>query len=68
MFYRNLFYERQRVYKNRASQGEIPTLTGIQDPFEPPIRAEVIIDTEHQMPEACVNNDVEEFKIHTVNI
>ena len=48
---------------------EIPTLTGIQDPFEPPIRAEVIINTERQMPEACINNDVvKEFKIHTVNI
>ena len=42
------------LYK-KASQGEISNLTGIQDPFEPPIRAEVIIDTEHQMPNACVD-------------
>jgi adenylylsulfate kinase len=41
------------LYKN-AFQGKISNLTGIQDPYEPPLKAEVVIDTEKQPPNECI--------------
>ena len=29
----------------KARSGEIPVFTGVSDPYEPPARAEVVIDT-----------------------
>jgi adenylylsulfate kinase-like enzyme len=29
----------------RARAGDIPEFTGVSDPYEPPVRAEVVIDT-----------------------
>jgi sulfate adenylyltransferase len=29
----------------KARAGEIPEFTGISDPYEPPVRAEVVVDT-----------------------
>jgi sulfate adenylyltransferase len=29
----------------KARAGEIPSFTGVSDPYEPPLRAEVVIDT-----------------------
>jgi adenylylsulfate kinase len=40
------------LYK-QAQEGKVSNLTGMQDPYEPPINPEVIIDTEHERPDAC---------------
>jgi adenylylsulfate kinase len=40
------------LYK-QAQEGKVTNLTGIQDPYEPPINPEVIIDTEHEKPDVC---------------
>jgi adenylylsulfate kinase len=40
------------LYK-QAQEGKVTNLTGMQDPYEPPINPEVIIDTEHENPDAC---------------
>ncbi|MGC1932005.1 MAG: adenylyl-sulfate kinase [Candidatus Nitrosopolaris sp.] len=39
----------------RAAEGKMSNLTGIQDPYEHPINPEIIIDTEHESPDACMN-------------
>ncbi|MDQ6862290.1 MAG: adenylyl-sulfate kinase [Thermoproteota archaeon] len=38
-----------------AADGKMSNLTGIQDPYEPPINPEIIIDTEAESPDACLN-------------
>ncbi|HXP93058.1 MAG TPA: adenylyl-sulfate kinase, partial [Candidatus Binatia bacterium] len=38
----------------RARAGEIAEFTGISSPYEPPNAPELVIDTEHNTPEACV--------------
>jgi adenylylsulfate kinase len=40
------------LYKN-ASQGSITNMTGIQAPYEPPLSAEVKINTEKENPREC---------------
>jgi adenylylsulfate kinase len=40
------------LYK-QAQEGKLSNLTGMQDPYEPPINPEVIIDTEHEEPDVC---------------
>jgi adenylylsulfate kinase len=40
------------LYK-RAHEGKIVNLTGVQDPYEPPLNAEIIIDTERETPRQC---------------
>lgn len=40
------------LYK-QAQDGKVSNFTGIQDPYEPPINPEVIIDTEHENPNVC---------------
>jgi adenylylsulfate kinase len=42
------------LYK-KALAGEIKDLTGLQDPYEEPQNPEVILDTERQTLEECVN-------------
>lgn len=42
------------LYK-KALSGEIKDLTGLQDPYEAPENPEIIVDTERQTPEECVN-------------
>jgi adenylylsulfate kinase len=42
------------LYK-MAAEGKVPNLTGVQDPYEPPINPEIIIDTENEGPDACMN-------------
>jgi adenylylsulfate kinase len=39
----------------RARRGEIPHFTGISSPFEPPLHPELIIDTDKNEIEKCVN-------------
>jgi adenylylsulfate kinase len=42
------------LYK-KALSGEIKDLTGLQDPYEEPDNPEIIVDTEKQTPDECVN-------------
>jgi adenylylsulfate kinase len=42
------------LYK-KALSGEIKDLTGLQDPYEEPRNPEIIVDTEKQTLEECVN-------------
>ena len=42
------------LYK-KALSGEIKDLTGLQDPYEEPENPEIIVDTEKQTLEECVN-------------
>ncbi len=42
------------LYK-KALSGEIKDLTGLQDPYEEPDNPEIIVDTEKQTLEECVN-------------
>jgi adenylylsulfate kinase len=35
----------------KAFKGEIKEFTGVSDPYEPPLNAEITLDTEHQSPE-----------------
>ncbi len=39
----------------RALAGEIDDMTGLQSPYEVPLNAEVVVDTEADSPEQCVN-------------
>jgi adenylylsulfate kinase len=41
------------LYK-RARAGEIPEFTGISSPYEPPLKAELVVDTEEDTLEECV--------------
>ena len=38
----------------RARAGELPGLTGVDDPYEPPERPEVVLETETITPEEAV--------------
>jgi adenylylsulfate kinase len=42
------------LYKGAAS-GKVSNLTGVQDPYEPPLHPEVVIDTENDTPLICRN-------------
>ncbi|MCS7141368.1 MAG: adenylyl-sulfate kinase [Candidatus Nitrosocaldus sp.] len=42
------------LYK-KALNGEIPDMTGIQDPYEEPLNPEITVDTDRQSVEECVN-------------
>jgi adenylylsulfate kinase-like enzyme len=35
----------------KARAGEIKEFTGVSDPYEPPEKPELVLDTEHQSPE-----------------
>jgi adenylyl-sulfate kinase len=35
----------------KAFKGEIKEFTGVSDPYEPPLNAEITLDTEHESPE-----------------
>lgn len=40
------------LYK-KAATGEIQNLTGVQDPYEPPINPEIILNTDNEQPDIC---------------
>jgi len=42
------------LYK-KALNGEITDMTGIQDPYEEPLNPEVVVDTDKQSVDECVN-------------
>jgi bifunctional enzyme CysN/CysC len=46
------------LYK-RARNGEIPEFTGISSPYEPPARAELVVDTVSEPLDACVESMIE---------
>ena len=50
------------MYK-KARQGEIKDFTGISAPFEEPDGADIVIDTEHNDPETCVNTILMSLKV-----
>jgi adenylyl-sulfate kinase len=39
----------------RADRGEISGLTGVDDPFDPPAAADLVLDTERHTPAECVD-------------
>ena len=49
------------LYKN-AKAGQIADLTGVQDPYEPPTKPEVIINTERETKEECVERILNSLK------
>jgi adenylylsulfate kinase len=46
------------LYK-KALNGEITDMTGIQDPYEEPVNPEVIVDTDKQSVDECVNTIID---------
>jgi len=48
----------------RARRGEIQHLTGIDDPYEPPERAEIAFDTRTLPPEAAAERILERVSVH----
>jgi adenylylsulfate kinase len=49
------------LYK-KAAEGSIFNLTGVQDPYEPPVSPEIVIDTEHESPDNCKNKIIISLK------
>lgn len=49
------------LYK-MAAEGAMSNLTGVQDPYEPPMNPELIIDTEHESPDVCRNKIMNSLK------
>jgi adenylylsulfate kinase len=49
------------LYK-QAQEGKVSHFTGIQDPYEPPLSPEIIIDTEHESPDACTKKIIASLK------
>jgi adenylylsulfate kinase len=41
------------LYKDAAA-GKVSNLTGVQDPYEPPLNPEIVIDTECDPPASCI--------------
>ena len=50
------------LYK-KARAGEILEFTGVSAPYEPPQRAEVVVDTEHHSVEECVTQIIDRPEI-----
>ena len=53
------------MYK-KARTGEIKNFTGIQDPYEEPINADIVVDTEKDSPEIVVNKII--ARLHELEI
>ena len=49
------------LYK-KARAGEILEFTGISAPYEPPQRAEIVVDTEHRTVHECVAQIIDDLK------
>ena len=50
----------KNLYK-KARKGEIPDFTGISSPYEPPEKAEIVLDTGKLSLESCINHIVDYF-------
>ncbi|MCS7126405.1 MAG: adenylyl-sulfate kinase [Aigarchaeota archaeon] len=46
----------------KAVEGEIKDMTGIQDVYEEPLNPEIIVDTERKTPEECIKELVNEMQ------
>jgi sulfate adenylyltransferase/3'-phosphoadenosine 5'-phosphosulfate synthase len=46
----------------RALAGEIANFTGVNDPYEPPLRPEIVVDSETQTPEESVDAILRELE------
>ena len=46
------------LYK-KARSGEIKNFTGIDDPYEPPQKPELILDTQYLNPNECVDTNID---------
>lgn len=46
------------LYK-KARAGEISAFTGISSPYEPPLNADLVVDTEHSSFDGCVDSVIE---------
>jgi adenylylsulfate kinase len=51
------------LYK-KAQEGKITNLTGPQDPYEPPLNPEMVIDTESEAPEASAKKVIDYVAKH----
>jgi adenylylsulfate kinase len=47
----------------KARKGEIKNFTGIDDPYEPPEKPEVIVDTENESVEECIEKIVRTLEL-----
>ena len=45
----------------RALRGEISDMTGVQDPYEEPLNPEVVVETDRELPEECVEKIIEKL-------
>ena len=39
----------------KARKGELRGFTGVDDPYEPPIQPEIVVNTDEKLPEECAN-------------
>lgn len=46
----------------KARRGEITNMTGIQDPYEEPADADIVIETEHATPERSADGVIQELR------
>ena len=49
------------LYK-KALRGEITNMTGLQDPYEEPLNPEVVVDTEKESLDECVDKILEKLR------
>jgi len=49
------------LYK-KARAGQIAEFTGVSAPYEPPLRAEIVVDTERHSVQACVAHIIDDLK------
>lgn len=49
------------LYK-KAQKGEIKNMTGLQSPYEEPQNPEIILDTEKNTPEQCLNTIIKKLE------
>lgn len=47
----------------KAQKGEIQNMTGIQSPYEEPLHPEIILDTEKNTPQECLDKIISYLKI-----
>jgi len=52
----------------KARRGEIPHFTGISDPYEPPERAELVIDTTQTSVDAAVRQVVDQVRLRMAEV
>jgi adenylyl-sulfate kinase len=46
----------------KARRGEINNMTGIQDPYEEPLQPDIVLDTESNTPQECIEILTQEFR------